>query len=103
MVVVGLFDSLRRRAKGGQRAGTLRKANSEDTRHLEEWVASRRGVELRRQALLAVKRRAKEDALRSRALGEAGRGLGETGQVPNRWAAPAEPRIEKADVGPPVS
>ena len=45
MVEVGLFDSLRRRAKGGQRAGTLRKASSEDTRHLDEWAASRRGVE----------------------------------------------------------
>jgi hypothetical protein len=45
VVAVGLFDSLRRRAKGGQRAGTLRKASSGDTRHLEEWAASRRGVE----------------------------------------------------------
>ncbi|WP_410620027.1 oxidoreductase [Amycolatopsis sp. cmx-8-4] len=45
MVAVGLFDSLRRRGKGGQKAGTLRKANTEDTKHLEEWAASRRGVE----------------------------------------------------------
>jgi hypothetical protein len=45
VVEVGLFDSLRRRAKGGQRAGTLRKANTEDTRHLDEWAATRRGVE----------------------------------------------------------
>ncbi|WP_410568944.1 oxidoreductase [Amycolatopsis sp. cmx-4-61] len=45
MVEVGLFDSLRRRAKGGRRAGTLRKASTEDTRHLDEWAATRRGVE----------------------------------------------------------
>jgi hypothetical protein len=45
VVEVGLFDSLRRRRKGGQRAGTLRKASSGDTRHLEEWAAARRGVE----------------------------------------------------------
>jgi hypothetical protein len=45
VVAVGLFDSLRRRAKGGQKAGTLRKASSEDTHHLDEWAASRRGVE----------------------------------------------------------
>jgi hypothetical protein len=45
VVAVGLFDSLRRRGKGGRRSGTLRKAGSEDTRHLEEWAAARRGVE----------------------------------------------------------
>ncbi|WP_370950376.1 oxidoreductase [Amycolatopsis sp. cg5] len=45
MVEVGLFDSLRRRGKDGQKAGTLRKATSGDTRHLEEWAASRQGVE----------------------------------------------------------
>ena len=42
---MGLFDSLRRRTRAGQKPGTLRKASSEDTRHLEEWAASRRGVE----------------------------------------------------------
>ncbi|WP_142001700.1 oxidoreductase [Amycolatopsis cihanbeyliensis] len=45
MVDVGLFDALRRRRKGGQKAGTLRKASSTDTQHLDEWTASRRGVE----------------------------------------------------------
>ena len=45
MVEVGLFDSLRRRTRAGQKPGTLRKANAEDTRHLDEWAASRRGVE----------------------------------------------------------
>jgi hypothetical protein len=45
VVEVGLFDSLRRRGKGGQKAGTLRKASSGDTRHLEEWAAVRHGVE----------------------------------------------------------
>ncbi|MFF5992513.1 oxidoreductase [Prauserella flavalba] len=45
MVDVGLFDSLRRRNKGSSKPGTLRKASSADTRHLEEWAASRRGVE----------------------------------------------------------
>ena len=42
---MGLFDSLRRRTRAGQKPGTLRKANAEDTRHLDEWAASRRGVE----------------------------------------------------------
>ncbi|MEC3982049.1 oxidoreductase [Amycolatopsis sp. H20-H5] len=42
---VGLFDSLRRLGKGGQKAGTLRKASSGDTKHLEEWAGSRQGVE----------------------------------------------------------
>ncbi|WP_414938556.1 oxidoreductase [Amycolatopsis sp. cmx-11-51] len=45
MVGVGLFDSLRRRSKGGQKPGTLRKASSNDFKHLEEWAASRTGVE----------------------------------------------------------
>jgi hypothetical protein len=45
VVEVGLFDSLRRRGKGGQKAGTLRKASSGDTKHLEEWAAARHGVE----------------------------------------------------------
>ncbi|MFC4085665.1 oxidoreductase [Amycolatopsis samaneae] len=45
MVEVGIFDSLRRRGKGGQKPGTLRKANATDTRHLEEWTSSRHGVE----------------------------------------------------------
>ncbi len=42
---MGLFDSLRRKRKGGQKPGTLRKASSIDTQHLDEWAASRRGVE----------------------------------------------------------
>jgi hypothetical protein len=45
VVQVGLFDSLRRRRKGGQRPGTLRQASTGDTRHLDEWADSRRGVE----------------------------------------------------------
>ncbi|WP_326569496.1 oxidoreductase [Amycolatopsis rhabdoformis] len=45
MVGVGIFDSLRRRGRGGRRPGTMRKATSEDTRHLDEWAESRRGVE----------------------------------------------------------
>jgi hypothetical protein len=44
-VEVGLFDSLRRRGKGGQKAGRLRKASSVDTKHLEAWAAARHGVE----------------------------------------------------------
>lgn len=46
---MGLFDSLRRRGskrgKGGQKPGTLRKASSTDTRHLDEWADRRTGVE----------------------------------------------------------
>jgi len=42
---VGLFDSLRRRGKGGQKPGTLRKASSTDTRHLDDWADQRHGVE----------------------------------------------------------
>ncbi len=42
---MGLFDSFRRKHKGGGRPGTLRKASDEDTRHLEEWAAARHGVE----------------------------------------------------------
>jgi hypothetical protein len=42
---VGLFDSLRRRRKGGDQPGGLRKASQTDTKHLEEWAAQRRGVE----------------------------------------------------------
>ncbi|MEU6643820.1 oxidoreductase [Saccharomonospora sp. NPDC046836] len=45
MVEVGLFDALRRKGRGSSKPGTLRKASSADTRHLEEWAASRRGVE----------------------------------------------------------
>ncbi|MBK1786194.1 oxidoreductase [Prauserella cavernicola] len=45
MVGVGLFDSLRRKNKGSSKPGTLRKSSSADTRHLDEWAASRRGVE----------------------------------------------------------
>ncbi|MBN6041808.1 oxidoreductase [Amycolatopsis sp. 195334CR] len=49
MVGVGLFDSLRRRGKGGSKGGgkpgTLRKSTPDDTRHLDEWAAARNGVE----------------------------------------------------------
>ena len=45
VVEVGLFDSLRRRGKSGQKAGTLRKASSGDNKHLEQWSAARQGVE----------------------------------------------------------
>ncbi|OXM45858.1 oxidoreductase [Amycolatopsis thailandensis] len=45
VVGVGLFDSLRRRSKGGQKPGTLRKASSTDFKHLEEWASTRTGVE----------------------------------------------------------
>lgn len=40
---MGVFDSLRRRRKSGQ--GQLRGASKQDTAHLEEWAAQRRGVE----------------------------------------------------------
>ncbi|OLT47090.1 oxidoreductase [Saccharomonospora sp. CUA-673] len=53
VIDVGLFDRLR--GKGGgkgsgksggkQRPGTLRGATEADTNHLDEWAASRRGVE----------------------------------------------------------
>ncbi|AUS77948.1 oxidoreductase [Actinoalloteichus sp. AHMU CJ021] len=39
---MGLFDRFRRRR---QRPGTLRTSSKADTSHLEEWAASRRGVE----------------------------------------------------------
>ncbi len=42
---MGLFDSMRRKRKGDGKPGTLRKASSGDTKHLEEWAASRNGVE----------------------------------------------------------
>lgn len=42
MVEVGLFDLLRRR-RG--RPGTVRGPSESDTRYLETWAASRRGVE----------------------------------------------------------
>lgn len=42
---MGLFDSLRRRRGGGRRPGTLRGSTDADTRHLDEWAESRRGVE----------------------------------------------------------
>ena len=49
VVEVGLFDSLRRRRKSGGKGtgkpGTLRKASSADTRHLDEWADTRKGVE----------------------------------------------------------
>lgn len=45
VVDVGLFDSFRRKAKGGARPGTLRKSSSTDLVHLESWAAARHGVE----------------------------------------------------------
>jgi hypothetical protein len=39
---VGVFDSLRRKRKG---AGTVRGASKQDTAHLDDWAATRRGVE----------------------------------------------------------
>ncbi|WP_425548832.1 oxidoreductase [Amycolatopsis ultiminotia] len=42
---MGIFDSLRRRGRGGNRRSSVRRAGSEDTRYLEEWTAARRGVE----------------------------------------------------------
>jgi hypothetical protein len=42
---VGVFDSLRKRRKGKQAPGTLRKSSSADVEHLEQWAAARRGVE----------------------------------------------------------
>lgn len=42
---MGLFDSLRRRRKGGNVPGTLRTSTSADTAYLDQWAASRRGVE----------------------------------------------------------
>ena len=41
VVDVGVFDSLRKKRK----AGTVRGASKQDTAHLDEWAASRRGVE----------------------------------------------------------
>ncbi|HEU5473948.1 MAG TPA: oxidoreductase [Actinophytocola sp.] len=38
---MGLFDSLRKKRK----AGTVRGATRQDTAHLEQWAAERRGVE----------------------------------------------------------
>jgi hypothetical protein len=40
---VGLFDSVRRKGKGGK--GQVRGASKQDTAHLEEWASNRRGVE----------------------------------------------------------
>ncbi|QWF83160.1 hypothetical protein HUW46_06600 [Amycolatopsis sp. CA-230715] len=45
VVEVGLFDSLRRKRKGEGKPGTLRRASAGDTKHLEDWAASRHGVE----------------------------------------------------------
>lgn len=42
---MGLFDSLRRK-RGKERPGTLRQASKQDTSHLDEWAASRTGVEV---------------------------------------------------------
>jgi hypothetical protein len=44
VVEVGLFDSLRRKGARG-RPGTLRGANESDTKHLDDWAATRQGVE----------------------------------------------------------
>jgi hypothetical protein len=41
VVEVGLFDSLRRK----RRPGTRRGASERDTRHLDDWAATRQGVE----------------------------------------------------------
>jgi hypothetical protein len=41
VVDVGVFDSLRRKRKGG----TVRGASRQDTAHLEEWASTRHGVE----------------------------------------------------------
>lgn len=38
---MGVFDSLRRKRK----AGTVRGASKQDTAHLDEWAATRHGVE----------------------------------------------------------
>lgn len=38
---MGVFDSLRRKRKAGQ----VRGASKQDTAHLDEWAAARRGVE----------------------------------------------------------
>ncbi|WP_007027239.1 hypothetical protein [Saccharomonospora iraqiensis] len=47
---MGLFDSLRRRRKGGKpgrpgKPGAVRGASSADTDHLDQWASARRGVE----------------------------------------------------------
>ena len=41
---MGLFGA-RKRRRGGGKPGTLRRATSDDLRHLETWAAARRGVE----------------------------------------------------------
>ena len=40
---MGVFDSLRRKRKGGQ--GQVRGSTKQDTAHLDEWAAQHRGVE----------------------------------------------------------
>ena len=40
---MGVFDSLRRKRKGGQ--GLTRTSTKHDTAHLEEWASQRQGVE----------------------------------------------------------
>lgn len=42
---MGLFDSFRRKRRGGGTPGTLRKSTSVDVDHLDRWAAARRGVE----------------------------------------------------------
>ncbi|MBO9520692.1 MAG: hypothetical protein J7518_04065 [Nocardioidaceae bacterium] len=45
---MGLLDRFRRRgglSRGGPTGSTVRGSDSEDARHLRDWVASRRGVE----------------------------------------------------------
>jgi hypothetical protein len=43
VVAVGVFDSLRRKGKGGQ--GQVRSSSKGDTAHLDDWAAQRQGVE----------------------------------------------------------
>lgn len=40
---MGVFDSLRRKRKGGQ--GQMRGSSKQDTAHLDDWASQRHGVE----------------------------------------------------------
>ncbi|HEX2133514.1 MAG TPA: oxidoreductase [Actinophytocola sp.] len=43
---MGVFDSLRRKRKGGKGGtGQVRSASKQDTAHLDDWSSQRRGVE----------------------------------------------------------
>lgn len=43
---MGVFDSLRRKGKGGKGGqGQLRSSTKQDTSHLDEWASARHGVE----------------------------------------------------------